>query len=154
LSFLQNFSHKIFSIMAKAMYASSSKVTKLVTVLSSHLKEFHFARVQFIGLFVIAVIKVGLGGLIQIATAFERNVECSSSLRRIERFLNDYVVDFKAISRLIVSLQGIDKWKNIVLCLDRTNWKVGKKNINILLLSVAYKNVAIPILEVTHSIIT
>ncbi|WP_338793800.1 IS4 family transposase [Bernardetia sp. MNP-M8] len=132
--------------MAKAKYASSGKVTKLVTVLSSHLTEFHFARVQFIGLFVIAVIKVGLGGLIQIATAFERNVECSSSLRRIERFLNHYSLDFKAITRLIVSLQGIDKWKDIVLCLDRSNWKVGKKNINILLLSAAYKNVSVPLI--------
>jgi len=61
--------------MAKAKYASSGKVTKLVTVLSSHLTEFHLAQVQFIGLFVIAVIKVALGGLIQIASAFERNVE-------------------------------------------------------------------------------
>ena len=41
--------------MAKAKYAFSSKVTKLVTVLSPHLKEFHFVRVQFIALFLIAV---------------------------------------------------------------------------------------------------
>lgn len=131
--------------MAKAKYASSGKVTKLVTVLSSHLTEFHLARVQFIGLFVIAVIKVGLGGLIQIATAFERNVECSSSLRRIERFLNDYELDFQAITRLIVSLESIEDWKNIVLCLDRTNWKVGKKHVNVLLISAAHKGVSVPL---------
>lgn len=132
--------------MAKAKYASSNKVTKLVSVLSSHLTDFHLARVHFIGLFVIAVIKVGLGGLIQIATAFERNVECSSSLRRIERFLNEYNLDFKAITHLIISLQDIEKWENIVLCLDRTHWKVGKKNINILLLSAAYREVSIPLI--------
>ena len=132
--------------MAKAKYASSNKVTKLVSVLSSHLTDFHLARVHFIGLFVIAVIKVGLVGLIQIATAFERNVACSSSLRRIERFLNEYNLDFKAITHLIISLQDIEKWENIVLCLDRTNWKVGKKNINILLLSAAYREVSIPLI--------
>lgn len=131
--------------MAKAKYASSSKVTKLVNVLSPHLKEFHFARVQFIALFVIAVIKVGLGGLIKIATAFERNVEVSSSLRRIERFLDDYKVDFQVITKLIISLEKISTWENIVLCIDRTNWKVGKEYINILLLSVAHKGVAIPL---------
>ncbi|WP_338760955.1 IS4 family transposase [Bernardetia sp. ABR2-2B] len=131
--------------MAKAKYASSGKVTKLVSVLSSHLKGFHLARVQFIGLFVIAVIKVGLGGLIQIATAFERNVEYSSSLRRIERFLNYYELDFQAITNLIISLEGIEQWENIVLCLDRTNWKVGKEHINILLLSAAHKGVSIPL---------
>jgi hypothetical protein len=131
--------------MAKAKYASSSKVTKLVGVLCIHLDKFHLARVQFIGLFVIAVIKVGLGGLIQIATAFERNVDCSSSLRRIERFLNEYELDFKAITHLIVSLEGIENWTDIVLCLDRTNWKVGKKHVNVLLLSAAHKGVSVPL---------
>jgi hypothetical protein len=65
--------------MAKAKYASSSKVAKLVSVLCIHLDTFHLARVQFIGLFVIAVIKVGLGGLIQIATAFERTELANSA---------------------------------------------------------------------------
>ena len=131
--------------MAKAKYASSNKVTKLVNVLAPHLKELHLSRVHFICLFVIAVIKVGLGGLFQIATAFERNVKGSSSLRRIERFLNKYPLDFQIITRLIIELKEIQKWKNIVLCLDRTNWKVGKEHINILLLSVAYEGVAIPL---------
>ncbi|HMU88709.1 MAG TPA: IS4 family transposase, partial [Agitococcus sp.] len=31
------------------------------------------------------------------------------------------------------------------LTFDRTNWKWGKKNINILLLAIAYKGIAIPI---------
>ena len=34
------------------------------------------------------------------------------------------------------------KW---VLSMDRTNWKFGKVDINILMLSVAYKGMAIPI---------
>jgi len=43
---------------------------------------------------VIAVIKIVLEGLIQIATAFERNVEENLSLCRIEHFLNE--LDSKA----------------------------------------------------------
>jgi len=31
------------------------------------------------------------------------------------------------------------------LALDRTNWKWGKKNINIFTLAIAYKGVAIPV---------
>ena len=131
--------------MAQAKYASSSKVTKLVRILCIHLDTFHLAQVQFIGLFVIAVIKVGLAGLVQIATAFERNVEYSSSLRRIERFLNDYNIDFQAITKLIISLESIENWKNMVLCLDRTNWKVGKKHVNVLLISAAHKGVSVPL---------
>jgi len=30
--------------------------------------------------------------------------------------------------------------------MDRTNWKLGKHNINILMLGVSYKNVALPLM--------
>ena len=33
----------------------------------------------------------------------------------------------------------------LILSLDRTNWKWGKKDINILMLSVVYKGIAIPL---------
>jgi hypothetical protein len=35
---------------------------------------------------------------------------------------------------------------NLILVLDRTNWKFGKSNINILMLRVSYKNVAYPLI--------
>lgn len=36
--------------------------------------------------------------------------------------------------------------KNLVLVLDRTNWKFGGSNINILMLGICYKNIAIPVM--------
>jgi hypothetical protein len=49
------------------------------------------------------------------------------------------------LAKLIVKLAGIaaDKW---LLALDRTNWKFGKLDINILVLSICYKGIAIPIM--------
>ena len=35
--------------------------------------------------------------------------------------------------------------EKLILILDRTNWKFGKTNINILMLAIAYKGMAIPI---------
>jgi len=48
------------------------------------------------------------------------------------------------VAKLIFSL--LPEKDNLVLSMDRTNWKFGDKNINILMLGVSYKNIAFPIL--------
>lgn len=54
--------------------------------------------------------------------------------------------DFPArrVSSLIFNLLPVKH--NLVLVLDRANWKFGAKNINILMLLVSYKNVAFPLM--------
>ena len=47
------------------------------------------------------------------------------------------------MAKLLSSFLPDEKW---VIILDRTNWKFGKKHINILMLALAYKGMAIPIL--------
>jgi len=36
--------------------------------------------------------------------------------------------------------------KSLTLVMDRTNWKLGQTNINVLMLGVSYKNVAFPLI--------
>jgi hypothetical protein len=36
--------------------------------------------------------------------------------------------------------------KSLTLVMDRTNWKLGQANINVLMLGVSYKNVAFPLM--------
>jgi hypothetical protein len=48
------------------------------------------------------------------------------------------------VAKLIFSL--LPEKEALVLSMDRTNWKFGNKNINILMLGVSYKNVAFPIM--------
>ncbi|TXH67814.1 MAG: hypothetical protein E6Q83_16120 [Thiothrix sp.] len=47
-------------------------------------------------------------------------------------------------ARLVVSLFG---WwaESFYLTLDRTNWKCGQRNLNILTLGVAYRGAAVPL---------
>ena len=47
-------------------------------------------------------------------------------------------------SKLIFSLL-LEK-NSLVLVLDRTNWKLGEKNVNILMLRISYENVAFPLI--------
>lgn len=62
--------------------------------------------------------------------------------RRLSRFFQQFQFDKKIMAQLLSSFLPKDKW---ILSMDRTNWKFGKVHINILMLSVAYKGVAIPI---------
>ena len=106
--------------------------------------ELNLARIKFIGLFIIALSKVQTVTFEKIAVAFENEAYTSSSLRRIQRFMADYILDTNIIARLIFAL--LPHEPPFRLALDRTNWKFGNKNINILVLGVVYQGVAFPVL--------
>ncbi len=65
-----------------------------------------------------------------------------SFYRRIQRFFADQYFDYRQISQLIFNIFLFDK---VQLTLDRTNWKWGKRDINILMLAIIYRGIAIPI---------
>jgi hypothetical protein len=80
----------------------------------------------------------------EIATAFCGEAKSASNYRRIQRFFKDFSLSRAEVAVAVVQwLPFGEKW---VLCLDRTNWKFGAMNINILVLAVAYQGVAIPLL--------
>lgn len=81
--------------------------------------------------------------LTQISTFFQSNAKQESSYRRVRRFFSGFSFDITVIIPLILSLFCLKG--QVILILDRTNWKWGKKNINILLLSVAYRGIGIPL---------
>ena len=56
----------------------------------------------------------------------------------------DFDMPMKLVSTLLFSL--LPGKTDLSLGLDRTNWKFGSKNINILMLGVSYKNVAFPLM--------
>ena len=66
-----------------------------------------------------------------------------SFYRRMQRFFAGQYFDYRQISQLIFNMFSFDK---VQLTLDRTNWKWGKRNINILMLAIVYRGIAIPIL--------
>ena len=106
--------------------------------------ELNLARIRFISLFIIALSKVQTVTFEKIAVAFENKAYTSSSLRRIQRFMASYVLDTDIIARLIFAL--LPHKPPFRLALDRTNWKFGDKNINILVLGVVYQGVTFPVL--------
>lgn len=121
------------------------KGNEVLAVLQTELSDWHGARIKFVALFVLGVIKVGLVRLSSIAGAMDGKAEKSSVLRRIERFLGKYKVQYEDVARLLVRFMGLEAQAKWVLTLDRTEWKWGKTHLNILLLGVAYKGIAVPL---------
>ncbi len=104
----------------------------------------NLARIKFFGLFICALCKVQTVCFEKLAVSFDANVRVDSSLRRIQRFMAEYLLDTDLIARLVFSL--LPHKPPYRLALDRTNWKFGTANINILVLAVVYQGVAFPIL--------
>jgi hypothetical protein len=121
------------------------KDTSLISVLQGHFKgELNLARVKLICLFITALCKTKTINYDRIASAFDTKADKNSSYRRIQRFMKDFDFPMKIVSMLVFNILPFKE--NLVLVLDRTNWKFGEHNINILMLGVSFKNVAFPLM--------
>lgn len=116
----------------------------LQDALNSHV-VMNKARLRFLCCFIIALIKVSSVNMKKIAIAFPGRAKRESKYKTIQRFFHNFQLDLEMIAKLIASLT-LSELKSWVLTMDRTNWKYGKMNINILTLGVAYKGSAIPLL--------
>lgn len=82
------------------------------------------ARLSLIAHFIISVIKLHSVNLVRLANAFETDVEASSNYKRLQRFFRFFEMDFDAIAKLIARWLPEKQW---ILCLDRTNWQINKR---------------------------
>jgi hypothetical protein len=123
---------------------SPSPQYALKKVLAQQL-DWHGARVSFLAHFIIALFQVKTVNLAELATAFNGRVKPESNYKRLQRFLRGFELNFEPLARLVVSLMPLDggRW---YLTLDRTNWRFGHHEINILMLGIAYRGVAVPVM--------
>jgi hypothetical protein len=106
--------------------------------------DWNKARINFLAKFLVALIQVRSVNLTEIASVFPGRAKAESHYKRIQRFLRFFEISYATIAVLLVSLCGVPRpW---VLTLDRTNWQLGKTPLNVLVLGIVYKGVAIPVL--------
>ena len=121
------------------------KVNQIVPIMQEHLGSvMNLARIKLLAFMLHALCVVQTVSLHKIAAAMPTSVERDSNLRRIQRFLANYALNLDLIARVIFSLLPIKT--GLVLTMDRTNWKFGEININILMLGITYKSIAYPLL--------
>jgi hypothetical protein len=104
--------------------------------------DWHKSRLDCLAQILQALLIVRTVNLTQIASAFKSDVKEESSYRRICRFFTGFPIDMSLIVPLIFRLFPFEG--KCILIMDRTNWKWGKMPINILMLSIAYRGIAIP----------
>jgi hypothetical protein len=80
----------------------------------------------------------------EIAGVMEGKAKQESHYRRLQRFFQYVRFDYDLLAQWIMKL-FFSSGKPCYLTLDRTNWEWGEKGINILVLAIVYKGIAIPI---------
>ena len=116
--------------------------TELQTVLQDHL-HWNRARITFIVAFVIALMKVTTVNLTKVANALGGTARKQSNYRRIQRFFSGFAFDYRAWSEMVLRLVPVDG--DFVISIDRTNWRFGRFEINILMAGIVYQGTAYPL---------
>jgi hypothetical protein len=112
----------------------------------SHFLNWDKRRIECAGQIILAMISQKTVSLVHLVFGFRSKAQSESIYKRLKRFLA-YDFDLSTIVPMVLSFFALtDK---ITLIMDRTNWKWGRSNINILFLSVAYKGIGIPIFWMT-----
>lgn len=101
------------------------------------------ARIELIAHFLLGLIRFNTVNLAKLANHFETTSQIDSNYKRLQRFFRHFELDFDALAKLMAKWLPDEPW---IVCLDRTHWKIGISNVNILVLAVAYKGIAVPLL--------
>jgi hypothetical protein len=109
----------------------------------SHFLHWNKARISCLTQILQALFRVRTVNLTQIAEAFHTTAKEESTYRRIQRFFKSFSFDMSSIVILVSTLFAMEG--KFILIMDRTNWKWGKKDINILMLSVEHFGISIPL---------
>lgn len=119
-------------------------ISELERSLSIHL-DWNKSRMGCLARMVMALIAVRSVNLVDLACAWgESSAKASSHYRRLQRFFSGFQMDFDVIARFLFRL-FFTADSRVYLTMDRTNWKWGQANINMLTLGIVYRGTAIPV---------
>ncbi len=130
-------------LKAKSLNMQQSLTKSLSLSLDDHISLWRTRRETLVWL-VTLIIQTGTVSLWRLAGHVDTRAKTLSVHRRFERFFQHVHLDEASIARLIVHIMGL-KDKPWHLALDRTNWKFGRRHINILMLGVIHEKVCIPL---------
>src|SRR6266511_2665449 len=91
----------------------------------------HGARIKFLARFIAALITTRTVNLAQLAAVFAGRAQVASHYQTCHRFLKNFHLPFADLAHFVVRLLGVESgW---TLALDRTNWKLGQTDLNLLM---------------------
>ena len=118
-----------------------------INTLQSSLKPYFtlsYYRLECLCQIITALLATNDVNLCKLTRAFSSDTKLDSTYKRLQRFMKGLNFSFHELVTLILNVFPLpDK---LSLAIDRTNWKFGKENINILTAGIVYKGIAIPFL--------
>ena len=109
------------------------------TFLKQHL-SWHKARIDCLTSIITALFVRQTVNLSALKNAFSSKAKPESIYRRMQRFFAGALIGRTDVARFVFPVFG---WQNVRFTLDRTTWEYGKSCINILVLAVVWRGVAI-----------
>ena len=114
-------------------------------LLKQNLPNLHKARLKAVALFVLSLISEATVNLQKLALSGLVATKPDSLCKRFSRILTWVAAGKIDFGELFLKLaQGLD-CNELILCMDRTNWKYGKRHINFLVVSLYVNGVGYPI---------
>lgn len=101
-------------------------------------------RLVMMSKLILAVLQMCTVNYARLALVINRLVQLGSNFKRIQRFMKQYRFCQRSYVRFAWAHYG-NKGHWIALTMDRTNWKFGRVNINILMIGISWRGTAIPL---------
>ncbi|MEO1258346.1 MAG: transposase [Bacteroidota bacterium] len=101
-------------------------------------------RLWMMSKLILSVLKMCTVNFAQLALVLNPSVKNSSNFKRIQRFVKQYSFCRRRFVQWAWSQYG-NQGAWICLSMDRTNWKFGRCNINILTIGISWRGTAIPL---------
>src|SRR4051812_27556006 len=100
------------------------------------------SRLESFCVLVVGVLLSRTVNLSHLACLFPTRAEIASNDRRLQRVFEQVILDRSQLARVIVRIAGLGAgpW---LLALDRTCWKFGRYDINVLMLAIIRNGIAI-----------
>ncbi|MBD8556991.1 hypothetical protein IFT84_21010 [Rhizobium sp. CFBP 8762] len=105
----------------------------LIETLSRHF-VLRNSRLETLAVLIVGLVQCRTFNLSHIAGQFPAGAQHGSNYRRLQRFFQSIRLDQARVAQIVVAMLNLSRPK--CLALDRTNWKVGSKDINIVMLAI------------------
>lgn len=118
-------------------------IAKITTLLRCVQLVPHLSRQKFVSQFVVALLKSRNVQFCEVAQHLNDAVKLASNETRIQDFFRQADLNYLVLAQLLVTL--LPATGKLRLCLDRTEWDVGRCQVNILLVTVGRGAFQVPL---------
>ena len=121
----------------------TSLFAPLIRTLSPHM-NLSKKRLETLVVLITGMVNSRTVNLSHIASHFPGAAKASSNYRRLQRFFQHVQLDQAVVARLVVRMLNLRQ--PVMLALDRTQWELGGKDINMLVLAIVGRRSRVPLM--------